>query len=75
METEEEISQIFARNLRAERARAGLSQQELAEKSSVDRMSISKYECGHVAPNLSSAAALAVALGCPLELLVRAKKD
>ncbi|ANE22561.1 hypothetical protein AAY81_04840 [Denitrobacterium detoxificans] len=70
MKTEEELVVAFAQNLRAERARVGLSQQELSDKAGVDRMSISKYERGHALPNLNNAAALACALGCSLESLV-----
>ena len=41
-----EILKEFGRNLRAERNRAGLSQEQLAEKIGVTRQAISNWERG-----------------------------
>lgn len=50
--------------LRAERARAGMSQGELAEKSGVNVTTISAYERGDMVPGAGNLFALADALGC-----------
>jgi transcriptional regulator with XRE-family HTH domain len=57
--------------LREARLRAGLSQQELAEKSTKDRTVIARYEQGVVAPSIDTLVELLRACGfdIPLELV------
>lgn len=59
--------------LREARLRADLSQVELAERSGKDRVQISRYEAGTVAPNLDTLIDLVRACGfdIPLELVPR----
>lgn len=56
-------NELFAANLRAERNRKSMSQDELAEKAGVSRTSISAYEKGTMLPTLRTLYKLAVALG------------
>jgi transcriptional regulator with XRE-family HTH domain len=57
--------------LREARLRAGLSQQELAEKGTKDRTVIARYEQGVVAPSIDTLVELLRACGfdIPLELV------
>lgn len=59
--------------LREARLRAGLSQVELAGRSGKDRVQISRYEAGTVAPSLDTLIDLVRACGfdIPLELVPR----
>lgn len=60
----------FAANLRAERARKGMSQVELAEASGINRAAIGFYENGEQMPGADKIFALADALGVtPNELI------
>lgn len=59
----------FGNSLRAERARAGMSRKELADKSGVCENSIALYERGESLPRLDKAKAIADALGVKLEKL------
>ena len=56
-------NELFAANLRAERNRKSMSQDELAEKAGVSRTSISAYETATAKPTLKNVVALAIALG------------
>lgn len=56
-------NELFAANLRAERNRKSMSQDELAEKAGVSRTSISAYETATAKPTLENAVSLAIALG------------
>ena len=56
-------NELFAANLRAERNRKSMSQDELAERAGVSRTSISAYETATAKPTLENAVALAIALG------------
>jgi len=58
--------QAMGNRLRALRARAGLTQEELARKAEVGIDAVRKWELGQRTPMLDSAARLAVALGCTL---------
>lgn len=53
----------FAANLRAERARKRLTQEQLAERSGVSVASVQNYERGATGVTQESACALADALG------------
>lgn len=60
----------FGQNLRMARRGAGISQDDLAKESGVDRTAISTYERGRREPNLRTIVRLARALGVePAELL------
>lgn len=54
----------FGANLRAARARADMSQQQLANKVGLSAASIISYEHGSRLPGVDKAYALAQALGC-----------
>ena len=60
----------FAANLRRERERAGLSQEQLGFKAGIHRTEISLLERGGRDPRLSTIARLAAGLGVPLATLV-----
>jgi putative transcriptional regulator len=64
-------AEVFGRNLRAAREKAGLTQGELGQASGIDDMSISRYERGKNAPSLESAKVLARALNCTVDDLIR----
>lgn len=59
-----------AANLRAERARARLSQKELALLAGVSQVTIHHIECGHTAPKTSTVISIARALGVPPSKLI-----
>ena len=52
----------FAANMRAERARAGITQEELAQKSGVSVATIQNYERGESTPNLDLVCMIAGAI-------------
>lgn len=54
----------FAANLRAERARLDISQEELAERSGVSTAAVLSYENGTYVPGADKVCALAEVLGC-----------
>ena len=57
-------------NIRAERARLDLSQEELAKRAGLSTVSIQKYENGDMTPGVDKLAAIAEALGVtPNDLL------
>ena len=62
-------NELFAANLRAERNRKSMSQDELAERAGVSRTSISAYETAAAKPTLENAVALAIALGVTPNIL------
>ena len=55
--------QVFAANLRAERARRDMSQSELADRSGINHATISQYEDGAFVPGGDKLCQLASALG------------
>ena len=60
----------LAANIRAERARADISQEELAERANVSAAAVLSYESGTYVPGTDKLAAIAEALGCtPNDLL------
>ena len=66
----EKKNQETARRLREALSSAGLSQQELAEKSGVSKVSISQYINGTHVPGNKKAGQIASVLGCnPLWLM------
>lgn len=56
------IDGIFAGNVRAERARLGITQDEVARRSGISQNTIMKYESGKVLPLIDKVPALAKAL-------------
>ena len=58
--------EVFAGNLRAQRARLRMSQQDLADASGVNVQSIQTYECEQAVPSVEKACMLADALGIGL---------
>lgn len=57
-------NEVLASNLRAERARSDLSQEELAARSGVSAASLIKYESGEMTPGIDKIVSMAGALGC-----------
>jgi DNA-binding XRE family transcriptional regulator len=67
---------LFGDNLKRERSRAKLTQEQLAELSDIDRSHISDIERGLNAPTIIVAHKLATGLGIRLsDLLVRVEDD
>lgn len=56
----------FAENLKAQREKSGLSQEELADKLDVSRQSVSKWETGESYPSMEHIFALTDILDCRL---------
>lgn len=54
----------FGANLRAARARADMSQEQLANRAGLSASSIIGYENGTMVPGVDKAYAIAQALGC-----------
>ena len=61
---------MFAENLRAERARKNISQQELADKTDISRGTIANYESGTTEPSGSTIVKIAKALGISITTLL-----
>jgi transcriptional regulator with XRE-family HTH domain len=61
--------QELAQRMRAARARAGKSQDEIAEAAGVSLRQYNRYETAHSAPREKQIPALAAALGVPVEHL------
>jgi len=59
-----------AARVRAERARKGISQEELAHRSGLSRMHIGSIERGTTACSINTLAQIAVALGVPVRELL-----
>ena len=69
-----EILKIFGKNLRAERNRAGYSQDELAEKSDLSATAFGAIERGTSAAGIDTLERIAIALGIELKELVDVSK-
>lgn len=52
------------------RIREGLSQEQLAEKAGISRISVVRYESGERSPDVAVAVRLAKALGCKVDDLI-----
>lgn len=65
----------FGRNLRRLRKEAGLSQEELGARASIQMADISRYEAGSRDPRISTVARLAHALDVPPATLLEASTD
>jgi transcriptional regulator with XRE-family HTH domain len=68
--TARQIRDTLGGNLRRERERAGLSQQELADACRVGRGTIARIEKAEREPRVSTLVACSLALGVPLADLV-----
>ncbi|MFG1225588.1 helix-turn-helix domain-containing protein [Xanthobacter wiegelii] len=66
----EDLQRTLASNLRRYRLQAGLSQEEIAERMSVDRAYVSGLERGRRNPTLSTLVSAAQALGVPVATLL-----
>ncbi|HEY6761088.1 MAG TPA: helix-turn-helix transcriptional regulator [Baekduia sp.] len=66
----DDVVQAFARNLRAARIAAGMTQEDLALATGLDMSNISRYEAGDREPRITMVAKLAAHLDVsPGELL------
>jgi transcriptional regulator with XRE-family HTH domain len=65
----------FAGNLRAERARAAITQQELADRAGITRNAVISYEGGATTPNIETLIRLADALSIDPASLVPSLPD
>ncbi|MEN9797714.1 MAG: Helix-turn-helix domain [Pseudomonadota bacterium] len=61
--------------IKAARNAAGMTQSRLAERAGIEVQSLSRIERGAYEPSLSTAVALAAALGMTLDLLVLGERD
>jgi transcriptional regulator with XRE-family HTH domain len=66
----DELSRSFAEVIKVKRLESGLSHEQLAVKSGLDRSTISLYESGKRVPTLSSAQRIANALGLRLSKMI-----
>ncbi|MCL8385934.1 helix-turn-helix domain-containing protein [Xanthobacter aminoxidans] len=66
----EDLQRTLASNLRRYRLQAGLSQEEIAERMSVDRAYVSGLERGRRNPTLSTLVSAGQALGVPVATLL-----
>jgi transcriptional regulator with XRE-family HTH domain len=57
--------------IRAARLRANLTQQQVGERTGIDRATYNRIEQGHASPLLDSLIRIADAIGVPLADLVR----
>ena len=65
------MSKLFAANLRAYRAMAGMTQTELAKATGTTRSMINNYEQGRSEPSFEVLCRMAAALGVELDALVK----
>lgn len=60
-------------NIKQLREKAGLNQQQVAEKLSIDRSSIAKWETGEAMPTADKLPQLATILNCTIDELFKKK--
>lgn len=75
MDVERLIIEVVSRNLRAERTKAGLSQQKLADKAGLSVRYISRLETNPQDFRISKVAVLAEAMGIPPTQLLQRPGD
>ena len=75
METNNNILDNFGKRVRALRIEKGLSQEDLAELSNLDRTYISSLERGHRNVALKNLAAISSALGISISTLLKGIDD
>lgn len=61
------------KNIKDRREALHMSQEDLAAKANVSRVSIARYEAGERIPNVDVAARIAAALGCTVDELIHEK--
>ncbi len=61
-------------NLKEARNRAGLTQQDIADKLKIDRSSVAKWESGEVMPRADKLKQLSEILGCTIDDLLSEQK-
>lgn len=71
MYNQDEILKQFGLNVKAERARKGLTQEAFAEKMNTDRTFISRIECGRANMSLKKIVELTNYLGADLKDILR----
>lgn len=71
MHNHEDILKQFGLNVKAERARKGLTQEVFAEKMNKDRTFVSRIECGRVNMSLKKIVELANYLGADIKDILR----
>ena len=69
------IDNVIGENIRKARKALKMSQDELAEKTGANRVTISKYECGDYLPSVPALEKLAAALHTTTSELTGAKTD
>lgn len=62
-------------NIRGRRKNKGMSTCQLAEKSGVSRVALTRYELGQRVPNVTIASRIASALGCTVDDLLHEPPD
>jgi len=70
MLTKERLKNIGI-NIKSERLRCGMSQEELAEKCDISRNSVSLIETGKINPTILRVIDIAKVLGVDINLLIR----
>lgn len=68
------LLQLLAENIRAERARKNLSQEDLAEIADITQQHLYRLENAKVCPTILVAANIALALGVDLNILLPIEK-
>lgn len=71
----EKVGMMFAENLVSLRKVNGMSQEELAEKVSVSRQTLSKWETGESIPDLAKGKQLAEIFGISLDELMEERSE
>lgn len=66
---------LFGKQLRALRTDRGLTQQELAERAGISRVTIARFEAGEQLPRYQTMIALADGLGVAIECLIAETPD
>lgn len=61
---------VFGANVRRERVRKGLTQDELAERAEIATRNLQKIEAGEINILLTTAFRIQLALGCPCKRLM-----
>lgn len=69
------ISDAIAATIRAERAVAGITKEDMAERSGISRSSYYRLETGDRPADVSQLAAIAATLGMPMHEVVRLAEE
>lgn len=65
-----EVEKVFPERLRSLREASGLTQEQLGQEIGAGKVPISRYEAGHVLPNIQNLVRIAEALKCSTDYLV-----